>query len=328
MSAESLPENRPTQDTGGADIVDATAFPPVDGLTTAVLRILDREPQQRTWLQSAMLLGISIVIFAATGFFNNDPSRLALLVGVLFFHELGHWAGMRLFNYQDVQMFFIPLFGAAVAGRTRSIEGYKEGIVLLLGPLPGIVLGTVLGIIDMLHPHELLHSTALLLLVINGFNLLPFMPLDGGRLLHLVLFSRQPVLEAVFRVLTGGLLALCGLALRGWMLAVAGGAIIFGTPHVFRLAQLARKLRGPVRSGEVMDLSAKIPYEWAVPLIESVRVRFPSLHDPNLIAKTVRQVWERIHLRPPGLVASLFLLMFYVVGFFAAPVMAIAIGLR
>jgi Zn-dependent protease len=327
MSAESLPENRSPQSTSGADIVDLAAVPPVDGTTAAVIGILDREPQQRTWLQSALLLGVSIVIFAATGFFNNDPSRLALLVGVLLFHELGHYAGMRLFNYQDVQMFFIPLFGAAVAGRTRSIEGYKEGIVLLLGPLPGIFLGAALGVIDVLHPHELLHSAAMLLVVINGFNLLPFMPLDGGRLLHLVLFSRQPVLEAVFRVLTGGLLALCGLALGGWMLAFAGGAIIFGTPHVFRLARLAQMLRGPVRTGEVIDLSAKIPYEWAVALVEAVRQRFPRLHDPNLIAKTVRQAWERIHLRPPGLGASLLLLLFYGLGFFAAPVMALLISL-
>src|SRR5439155_19114164 len=214
---------------------------------------------------------ISLFIFASTAFFNDKTSRLALLIGVLFFHGLGHYAGMLLFNYQDVQMFFIPLFGAAVRGRTRSVEGYKEAIVLLLGPLPGILLGAVLGIIARFYDHELLSSAAMLLLVINGFNLLPFMPLDGGRLLHLILFSRQPYLEAVFRVLTGGLLALCGLALRGWMLGMAGLAIVIGTPHVFRLSRLARLLRGPLRTGEVMDLSARIPFEWAVPLIETVR---------------------------------------------------------
>jgi len=327
MSAESLPEPGPYE-ADRAGNAELAAVQPLDGLTTAALEILDRAPQQRTWVQSAILLGISLFIFAATGFFNDKPSRLALLICVLFFHELGHYTGMRLFNYQDVQMFFIPLFGAAVAGRSRSVEGYKEGIVLLLGPLPGILLGTVLGIIGRIQHQELLHSAAMLLLVVNGFNLLPFMPLDGGRLLHLVLFSRQPILEAVFRVLTGGLLALGGLALGEWMLAIAGAAIVFGTPHVFRLSQLAHKLRGPVRTGGVMDLSAKIPYEWAVPLIESVRVRFPSLHDPNLIAKTVRQLWERIHLRPPGLAASLLLLLLFAVGFFAAPVMAVAINLR
>src|SRR5438876_388034 len=166
MSVEGLPEHGPAEHAGGAEIVEASVGPPVDGLTTAVLGILERAPQQRTWVQSAMLLGVSLLIFAATGFFNDKPSRLALLIGVLLFHELGHYVGMRLFNYQDVQMFFIPLFGAAVAGRTRSVHGYKEAIVLLLGPLPGIFLGSVLGIIDKFHPHELFHSAAMLLLVI------------------------------------------------------------------------------------------------------------------------------------------------------------------
>src|SRR5262245_12447829 len=193
---------------GAAD--DSAGFQPLDPLTEATLHEIEHPQPDRSWVQSAVLLGISLVAFAATGFFNHGPSELVLLIGVLLFHELGHYAGMRLFNYQDVRMFFIPLFGAAVAGRSRSVEGYKEAIVLLLGPLPGLVMGGLLGLAAMTSGSELLRSAAMLLLVLNGFNLLPFMPLDGGRLLHLVLFSRQHYLEALFRVLTGGLLAWLG----------------------------------------------------------------------------------------------------------------------
>jgi len=245
---------------------------------------------------------------------------------VLLFHELGHYIGMRLFNYQDVKMFFIPFFGAAVAGRSRSVHGYKEAIVILLGPLPGIILGGVLGIVGTINGSELLRSAAVLFLFINGFNLLPFMPLDGGRLLHLVLFSRQPHLEALFRVLTGGLMAFAGFSMGGWYLGGLGVFIVLGTPHLFRVSQLAKKLRGPLQTGEVMDLSARIPFEQAVPLVELVRKRFPRLHDPKLLANTVLQIWERIHLRPPGLAASILLLMAYGIGFLAAPAFTIAMS--
>ena len=326
MSAD---DSRPDADPVPADVPNAPAEAPpaLDQLTSAVLAELDREPEQRTWIQSLLLLGVSLAIFAATGFFNQEPSRLLLLIGVLFFHELGHYAGMRIFNYQDVRMFFIPLFGAAVAGRSRSVQGYKEAIVLLLGPLPGILLGAVLGIVAWYGDSELLRSSAILLLVVNGFNLLPFMPLDGGRLLHLVLFSRQPYLEAVFRVVTGGLLALCGWALQSWMTGLIGVFIVIGTPSVFRLSRLAWLLRGPLRTGEEMDLSARIPHEYAVPLIERVRASFPQTTQPKQLANMVRQVWERIHLRPPGLVASLLLLMIYAGGFLAAPVIALALSI-
>jgi hypothetical protein len=214
-----------------------------------------------------------------------------------------------------------------VAGRSRSVQGYKEAIVLLLGPLPGIFLGGVLGVICLLHDNELLRSAALLLVVINGFNLLPFMPLDGGRLLHLVLFSRQPYLEALFRIVTGAILAWCGWAMGAWMLAGLGVFIVIGTGYAFRVSRLAQMLRGPLRTGGEMDLSARIPRELAVPLIEKIRQRFPQLTQPQALANTVRQVWERIHMRPPGLAASVGLLVLYAVGFLAAPVIVIGLSL-
>jgi Zn-dependent protease len=302
------------------------AEPPIDELNAAVLDLLEREPTERTWLQTAGLLGVSLLVFAMTGFFNNEPTRLVLLIGVLLFHELGHFAGMRLFDYQDVRMFFIPLFGAAVAGRNRSVEGYKEAIVILAGPLPGILLGAVLGVAAVVYESELLYSAATLLLIINGFNLLPFLPLDGGRLLHLVLFSRQAWLEAVFRIITGGLLALCGWWLSAWLLMALGVWIVFATGYTYRVSRIAQMLRGPLRTGGKMDLSARIPLHQAVPLIDLVRQQFPQMTTAQPLANTVRQVWERIHLRPPGLFASLGLLAVYAGGFLAAPVVLVGLA--
>jgi Zn-dependent protease len=305
----------------------AAEFAPPDALTLATLAELERAPEQRTWVQSAMLLGISLALFALTGFFKDKPENIALTIGVLLVHELGHYAGMRLFNYQDVQMFFIPLFGAAVAGRSRSVLGYQEAIVVLLGPLPGILLGVVLAVVCVFYDSQLLRSLTLLLLIINAFNLLPFMPLDGGRLMHLVLFSRQPILEAVFRVVTGAATAWFGWASGAWILAGLGVFMILGTRHTYRVSRLAQELRGPLLTGVEMDLTAHIPRDQAVPLIELARKRFVDVLQPKTLASVVRQVWERIHLRPPGVVASLFFLVLAAVGFLAAPVALVALSL-
>lgn len=299
------------------DAAEAEAQP-IHPLTEAAFAELERPAAARTWLQSAFLLIVSIVIFAMAGIFENKPVDLVILIGVLLFHELGHYAGMRWFNYQDVRMFFIPFFGAAVAGKPRSVEGFKEAIVLLLGPLPGIVLGTVLGAVAIRAGNELLRSAAVLLVILNGFNLLPFMPLDGGRVLHLVLFSRNPYLEAAFRVLTGGLLAVIGLLIQAWFLALIGVSIVFGTLQVFRISKLAHALRGPLQTGGEMDLSEKIPRELAIPLIERAQAMFPQMQQPRTLANVARQIWDRIHLRPPGLVASLAILFVYAAGFLGA----------
>lgn len=292
---------------------------PLDSITAETARILASPSPQRTWLQSAFLLAITLVIFMATGFFQATPTDLMLLVAVLLFHEAGHYLGMRLFNYQDVKMFFIPFFGAAVSGRSSSVEGYKEAIVLLLGPLPGIALGIMLGIVCTFADFPLVRSASMMLIWINGFNLLPLMPLDGGRLLHLIVFSRQRHVEAAFRVVTAVLLGLCAWAISAWVLAIPAVLMLISTQANFVVSKVAQQLRGAFQPGESTNLSAPIAHEWAIALIERVRRSFPQVVQPATLANLTRQVWERIHLRPPGLVASFFLLTIYGATFFGTP---------
>lgn len=83
-----------------------------------------------------------------------------------------------------------------------------------------------------------------LLLTINSFNLLPLLPLDGGRILSQVLFSRRPILELVFGVLTGGMLVLLALAGRSWWLGCVGGLVILNSLRGHRLSHAAQGLRG------------------------------------------------------------------------------------
>ncbi|HZL91080.1 MAG TPA: hypothetical protein VFB96_22125 [Pirellulaceae bacterium] len=307
------------------DVFSGAAVPsavPLDPLTAEVARVLEQPPPERTWLQSALLLGISLVVFAMAGVFQSTPVDLALLVAVLLFHESGHYLGMRLFNYQDVRMFFIPFFGAAVSGRTTSVEGYKEAIVLLLGPLPGIVLGVGLGIVCMFHDIPILRSASLMLLAINGFNLLPLLPLDGGRLVHLILFSRQRHLEAAFRLVAALLLGLGAWALGAWLLVLLAVFMLFGTRMNYVIASLAFQFRQLFPPGQPMDLSRQIPRERALPLIERVRAAFPQIQQPATLANLVRQVWERMHVQPPGVLASLFLLAIHAGAFLGTPIAA------
>src|SRR5688572_11854119 len=91
-------------------IVSSTADCPgaviADPQTEEVLAALAQKPAERTWIQGLVLLLVTLAIFASTGLFSSTPADILMLVGVLLFHELGHYVGMRLFNYQDVKMFF------------------------------------------------------------------------------------------------------------------------------------------------------------------------------------------------------------------------------
>src|SRR5579872_3095500 len=84
---------------------------------------------------------------------------------------------------------------------SARVAAWKQGVVLLLGPVPGIVVAFALGLQSELSP--LARETAISLVSINGFNLLPMAGLDGARLLEHVLFSRRRWLAIGFQLCAG-----------------------------------------------------------------------------------------------------------------------------
>jgi hypothetical protein len=68
---------------------------------------------------------------------------LLLITAIVGFHEMGHFIAMKAFRYKDLGIFFIPLLGAYVSGSKREVSQKESAIILLAGPLPGIVLGAV-----------------------------------------------------------------------------------------------------------------------------------------------------------------------------------------
>jgi Zn-dependent protease len=318
-SEPGFPAAMPMAEAGGEAL-------PLDPLTEQVLVRLGQPPPRPQWWQTIALLVGSLVVFGAAGLIQNSMADLAILVLVLLFHETGHYAGMRLFNYQDVRMFFIPFFGAAVSGRKTNVPGYQEAIVLLLGPLPGIALGVVLGAASVFYDNPLLRTAALMLIGLNAFNLLPLLPLDGGRLLQLVLFSRQRHLEAAFRVLTALVLAWISYAIGAWLLLGVAVMMLISTGATIRTSSIISRWR---RSGLPPPTSASgpIPAAEALPLVQQVRAAFPQIKDPKGLATLVRNIIERLHASPPGILGSIVALVLHVGSFVVALVALVLLHL-
>ena len=177
------------------------------------------ESKKTSPLQNISALIISLILFISLGFFKGSFYSILILVGVIFIHECGHFSAMKLLKYKDIQMFFIPLFGAAVSGKETTPSGPRKAIVSLAGPLPGIVIGIITAILYIKLRYPVLADTTRMFLFLNVFNLLPLHPFDGGRFLDAVLFSRHPRIEMVFKVIT--------LLIMGWLAFVLRD-IIFG----------------------------------------------------------------------------------------------------
>lgn len=267
---------------------------------------------------SGLLLITTLALFVLAQLGNSAGwMGIVVLVAVLLFHELGHLAGMKIFGYRNVKMFFIPFFGAAVSGKRLGVASWKEGIVLLLGPLPGLVLGLALAAGLATTHASALHAAVWALVLINAFNLLPVSPLDGGRLFNLVLFSRHRLLEIGFAGFAG--LALVASVLAGmYFLAIIGVLILVSLPQQWRLRLAADTLRRQHAqwSGE--------PAQLPEPQLRAAFVAARGLQRPNVVvtaraaANTVESLIDRAALRPPSVVASLVLVVAWAAGILSA----------
>lgn len=286
---------------------ELTADPNVNAEDVEVLmQVLGIQQRKTSAASKISLLVVSLVIFIlAAKFFNY--SGVALIIPILLLHELGHYISMRAFKYQSVSMLFIPLFGAAVTGQHYNVPGWKRALVSLSGPVPGIMLGIAVGAASIYLANNTLFALATMMLIINGFNLLPVLPLDGGWIFHSVLFSRHPYLDTAFRVLTvAGLLGLRAFT-GSFFFLIIGISIATSIPMSWRQASIAHKLRKQGVSGDSSD-SYTVPIKTAAMILRELKAAQPSQQVPAIQAQNVLSVFQILNTRPPGIPASIGLL--------------------
>lgn len=143
---------------------------------------------------------LSVVLFIAAAYFVLDWGihQIALIIVVLFIHELGHFFAMRIFNYKNLGIFFLPFLGAVATGEKVQVSQRQQVIIYLAGPLPGVFIGVVLFLIGSRINNDILLVAANMFIGLNLFNLIPVYPFDGGKILKTLFFESNQVISFVF----------------------------------------------------------------------------------------------------------------------------------
>lgn len=165
------------------------------------------EPRSRT---NTLLRSVtSLLLYLAIGyyFFNQNWTLVLVLTGVVMFHELGHFLAMKYYDYTELGIFFIPLVGAYASGKKQEISQFQSSVILLAGPVPGIVLGILLQVFGPYFTNDmgqlsLLASISQILIFLNLLNLLPIYPLDGGQLLNRLFLDNSQLITRIFLVVS------------------------------------------------------------------------------------------------------------------------------
>ncbi len=124
----------------------------------------------------------ALISIGAYALFFGWPFAIGL-VALLFIHEMGHAAVMKMKGIPIGGLIFIPLLGAAVFMRQMPKNAKDEAEVGIAGPIAGTIAAAACLALAQVYPHTIWAPLAYFGFFINLFNLVPVVPFDGGRVL-------------------------------------------------------------------------------------------------------------------------------------------------
>ncbi len=279
-----------------------------------LLQITNPNKGKGTILKKFGIVILSLAIFAGTGLFRFTLSELVILIIVLFVHEAGHLIAMKLFKYSDVKMFFIPFIGAVITGREQTPYASRKALVSIAGPMPGLLIGLFFAILYAGNQQKQYYDIASMFIFINAFNLLPLYPLDGGSFFDSILFSRNYVIEVVFKVITSLLLIALVLLLKAWALILIPFFILVSLKSSYYIYNAAKGLKTELahQNIETLKLTEELVGKIRTGLDEKA---FSGKKTLKNLAALVDATWQRVSNIPPRPLKTLSLLLLYVVSF-------------
>ncbi len=278
------------------------------------------KPQNR--VGALALLVASAAVFLLVGMNQWDLQRALILLVSIFIHECGHLAAMRAFGYKNLKILFIPSLGAVASGRPGEHDGLKAAIIAFAGPAVGILAaGAALLAWRASHSATLL-DFALISLLLNGLNLLPILPMDGGAIVNETLVARYPKAEIAFRIAAAAALVALAVKLDGFGYVAIAAMLLMRTRPAYAMAAAINRLRAT----EGM-MGAELTEEKVGRIREEIEAANPLLRKlsnlPNIPAE-VEGAWARVNKTFPGVAPAAILLAAYL----ATLVVLIPLGVR
>ncbi len=294
------------------------------------------EKQEKTsniWLRSF----VSLAAYLILGYYIFPSYKILLLItAIVLLHEFGHFFAMKFFRYKDLGIFFIPLLGAYVSGSKREVSQKESAVILLAGPLPGILIGIAFYLLYKNNPELSLaglsfYTISLSFILLNLINLLPVYPLDGGQLLNRVFLDEESWVSKIFVFLSIGFLI--------WF-ALYGTSRPFYALLLFPLMMILRMfgdstLRSLEKKVQHSDIDMDKSYEelsdedyWKIrniiieehPAFKDVALAPPYEYSDKeeKIMTTIQHLLHRHLIQDLSIVAKIFIILLWL-GAFAAP---------
>ena len=161
-------------------------------------------------MRAGKIAGVELVInnwfillfalFAAAGL----VSKVLLVFSAVLCHELAHMLMAIGLGYKVKQVELLPFGAVARVEGIADAEAISEIMIAAAGPLASMALAVLcyIGIYQVNHWQDVCQFYGEVNLMLALFNLLPALPLDGGRILRAILSCRRDYRDATAIVVT------------------------------------------------------------------------------------------------------------------------------
>ncbi|HVJ19664.1 MAG TPA: site-2 protease family protein [Polyangiaceae bacterium] len=274
-------------------------------------------------VHATMLIMVALVAFD----FRNLYGAAGLGFGALFacalfvcitLHELGHSLVAQRFGVEVKEIVLLPIGGVAML-RSEPSKAWQELLIAVAGPFVNVVIAFALALalrgeisfLDKAVPSLSLHGFAEWLVLSNMilavFNMIPALPMDGGRALRAVLtmvFDKPRatrIAAGLGQVLAVGFIVWALFEVQSPILALIGAFVFFAAGQERNFQQAATVLR-ELRAGEVCnpDAAALSPSDPLGVVLDQVlrspQPAFVVLHGHELVGIVSRQ--DVLHAAP------------------------------
>jgi len=141
-----------------------------------------------------------------------------VIIACLVVHEYGHVKAMQYFGIKTKGIYLIPFVGGLAVSDDKINTRWQDVVISIMGPCFGLFMALACWLIYAITGTELFAGAAVLSALLNLFNLLPILPLDGGHVLKSISFS--------MRSWIGLSVCMAGIALGLWLSYTFGLALL------------------------------------------------------------------------------------------------------
>lgn len=149
-------------------------------------------------------LNLVFILFLLLYIANGNIIETIIYLITILVHELSHVIACIKLNIKVKEISLFPFGGVAKLDNFIADNPYKEMLISLVGPLANVIIAVLLLLLlsKIIKQNNYLYFGLMLNIYIGFFNLIPILPLDGGRVLRAIISLKFGIKYATNKVIS------------------------------------------------------------------------------------------------------------------------------